>query len=193
MRKVKAAKQKSTVAKIRFDGAEKLPKDCESNKHFNKLAQEFTSCRVDTTQYFLDLTSPEAVLFSTLDELAIGFFFHYYVLADNDECDMRRALDSSSCLQAAIVALGAAAVTRSGPGLSCPNETQCRYTRAIHLTNKALGSPVDVEKDSTLLAVNILGVFEVKTGLQNTLDAWHKHVHGATGPYRCTHTLSKTL
>lgn len=55
-----------------------------------------------------------------------------------------------------------------------------RYLSAIQLTNTALGSPVDVKKDSTLLAIMLLGVFETMTsGHQRSLSAWACHINGA--------------
>lgn len=184
MKKVKAAKQRSTVAKAPSLKEQRTQKDCEAYARLKKIEQKGRDCGLDSTQGLSEVKSPETILFSTLDELAIGYFFHYYVLRYTDECEMRRALDSSGCLKAAVVALGAAAVTRSGPGLSCSTETQSRYTQAIHLTNEALQSPSDVRKDSTLLAVNLLGVFEVKTGFHRSLNAWHEHVYGAAVRFR---------
>lgn len=184
MRKVKAAKERSTLAKAPSPQAQKPRKHCEAYTRLKRIGQKGRDCELDPTQDFSEVEFPETILFSTLDDLAIGFFFHYYVLRCTDEREMWRALDSSACLKAAVVALGAAAVTRSGPGLSCSDETQVRYTQAIQLTNQALQSPSDVRKDSTLLAVNLLGVFEVKTGFQRSLNAWHEHVYGAAVRFR---------
>ena len=55
-----------------------------------------------------------------------------------------------------------------------------RYLSAIQLTNAALGSLVDVKKDSTLLAIMLLGIFEtVTSSQQRSLSAWRSHINGA--------------
>jgi len=54
------------------------------------------------------------------------------------------------------------------------------YSTAIQLVNAALRSPADVSKDSTLLAVMILSIFEAISGFnQRSLKAWAEHIHGA--------------
>jgi hypothetical protein len=54
------------------------------------------------------------------------------------------------------------------------------YTRAIGMTNAALRSPTDATKDSTLLAILILGMYEVLTGTsQKSVKAWMEHVRGS--------------
>ncbi|KAK6612252.1 C6 finger domain-containing protein [Botrytis cinerea] len=48
------------------------------------------------------------------------------------------------------------------------------------LTNAALQSPTAVKRDSTLLAILILGIFETITGKnQKSMKAWAEHIHGA--------------
>lgn len=54
------------------------------------------------------------------------------------------------------------------------------YTKAIQLTNAALNSPEDVTKDSTLMAIHILSIFETVTGCrQQSFKDWSEHLHGA--------------
>lgn len=134
---------------------------------------------METKQTPPALSDPDTALSCDLDELALNYFFRYCTVGNASGDAILEGLESSSCLRATIVALGAAAVTRSGPGSWCSAETQSRYTDAIHLTNKALASPVDVKKDSTLLSVNLLGIYEVKTGSQRRVESWHAHIQGA--------------
>jgi len=52
--------------------------------------------------------------------------------------------------------------------------------KAIQLTNAALTSPEDVIKDSTLMAIHVLGLFETVTGCrQRSIKDWSEHLHGA--------------
>lgn len=54
------------------------------------------------------------------------------------------------------------------------------YTNALRLTNKALGSPVHATKDSTLLSVILLGLYEMLTGRnQRSFKDWADHAQGA--------------
>lgn len=54
------------------------------------------------------------------------------------------------------------------------------YVHALQLTNKALRSPVEAKKDSTLFSVMILGIFETVTGNNDrSLAAWTEHINGA--------------
>lgn len=60
------------------------------------------------------------------------------------------------------------------------NQARTQYARSLQLTNSALQSPTAVKKDSTLLAILILGIFETITGRnQKSMKAWAEHIHGA--------------
>lgn len=67
--------------------------------------------------------------------------------------------------------------------VNCPalmKDARKDYSTALNLVNAALRSPTDVQKDSTLLAVMILSIFETVTGFnQHSLQAWAQHIHGA--------------
>ncbi|OJD38006.1 c6 finger domain protein [Diplodia corticola] len=55
-----------------------------------------------------------------------------------------------------------------------------RYLDAIRVTNEALRNPAVATKDSSLLAVIILGLFESISGrTRQSLEAWENHVNGA--------------
>lgn len=54
------------------------------------------------------------------------------------------------------------------------------YTVALRGTNAALRSPTEAVKDSTLLSIMVLGLFETVTGYnQRSLAAWAAHINGA--------------
>lgn len=55
-----------------------------------------------------------------------------------------------------------------------------QYAKALQLTNTALRSPTQARKDSTLLSVMILSIFEAVTGCtQRSIKAWADHINGA--------------
>ena len=114
-----------------------------------------------------------------LEELAFGYFFSKYVVSASTHCDKYDLDGGNGCLVSSIRALGTAGATRTSQGPSWSSEAQKQYLIAIQRTNEALRSPEYVKRDSTLLAINILGIFETTTGVQRTIDAWRGHVHGA--------------
>lgn len=77
-----------------------------------------------------------------------------------------------------MTALGLAGVANlyMDPGLK--REATRWYLRAIKMANVAISSPADVKADSTLLTVNLLGMFEA-TFNDNSLAGWSNHVDGA--------------
>lgn len=180
VRKVKLAKAKSTGnTEAPSKRVTSLNNDRKSCKRLDQLEPKVSKHQSAVESTIITFEQPRSTLFHPLDELAIAYFIHHYTLDDTSAVQTCQTLDSSDCLKAAIVALGAAAVTNSGPGSSCSERTHCRYADALHLTNQALQSPLEVKKDTTLLAVNLLGIFEVKTCSRMRLESWHEHVQGA--------------
>ena len=115
-----------------------------------------------------------------LDDLALAYFFDKYVYKYHDKRDQWDIEVGNGCLLAAVKALGTAgAVRRIGRGRALEAEAQKQYVNAIQKTNDALQNPVDRTRDSTLLAITILGIFESVSGLQRNLDSWREHVNGA--------------
>ena len=56
-----------------------------------------------------------------------------------------------------------------------------QYTKAISFTNAALRSDVHATKDSTLMSIMILGMYEILTGCnQRSLEAWIEHIRGSS-------------
>ncbi|EME85043.1 uncharacterized protein MYCFIDRAFT_88647 [Pseudocercospora fijiensis CIRAD86] len=122
----------------------------------------------------------EPSLAPAIDDMAIGYFFDQYVFRYRDRRDSWYIEDGNGCLLAAIKALGTAGVIkRTAPRPSADPEARKHYLTALQLTNSALRSPDDVKRDSTLLAIVILGIFEAVSGFQQNLDTWRDHVNGA--------------
>ncbi|KAF7192993.1 Pestheic acid cluster transcriptional regulator 3 [Pseudocercospora fuligena] len=122
----------------------------------------------------------EPTMAPAIDDMAIGYFFDKYVFRYRDKRDHWYIEDGNGCLLAAIKALGTAGVMkRTGAGPSADPEARKHYLTALQLTNSALRSQEDVKRDSTLLAIVILGIFEAVSGFQKSLDTWRDHVNGA--------------
>jgi hypothetical protein len=121
-------------------------------------------------------------LATSLDELAVCYFAANY-LYFLDPSDTLSLNDGNGCLLAAVRALGAAGLTRSESGPSAPLQTRQKYIEAIQLSNSALQSDKHVRLDSTLLAVNILGLVENITGFSQS-SAWHDHIAGGAALLR---------
>lgn len=77
-------------------------------------------------------------------------------------------------------ALGLAAYSHSVHAPELMLRASLEYGQALHLTNAALRSPIEATKDSTLLAVMILSMFEAVTGNSElAVTAWTEHINGA--------------
>ena len=112
----------------------------------------------------------------TLGERATGYFFSNYVVGADGPWD--HILDDN--MTTSIKALGLAGFSHAAHAPKIMVEAREQYLRAIRLTNAALRSPRDVKKDSTLLSIMILGMFETVTGRnQRSIEAWANHVNGA--------------
>lgn len=123
----------------------------------------------------------------TIDERAVNFFFSNHTIGVSlpsrgfiDHMHAHPDYDLDDNLLSSIKAVGLAGVfnVTKAPGLML--EASKRYTTAVRHLNSALQSPVEVKKDTTLMAVMILGIFENLVGRsENSLVAWAAHLNGA--------------
>lgn len=127
----------------------------------------------------------------SLQERGTAFFFSRYVAADhgcyqnyNFIYDVWKPPPSgdmqTDCITASMTAVGLTGLSKL---TRCP-ETMTRarqsYGIALQLTNLALKNPDEAIKDSTMLAVLILGTYEFISGrTPQTVRAWQEHVNGA--------------
>ncbi|KAG4434598.1 hypothetical protein IFR05_009923 [Cadophora sp. M221] len=82
-------------------------------------------------------------------------------------------------LVAGITATGLAALSDATKSTEVMKQARRQYALALQLINKALGSPKDALKDSTLLAILILAIFETTAGSQQlSLKEWRHHMNG---------------
>lgn len=58
-------------------------------------------------------------------------------------------------------------------------KAQEHYAKALSLTNRALGDSIEVLKDSTVVSVILLGVYETFVFENHSMGAWMQHLKGA--------------
>jgi hypothetical protein len=122
-------------------------------------------------------------MFPTIDERAEGFFFATYVVGMDSSAagDSIFGPDIDQVVLSSVKAVGLASLANYAHVPDLVQAAKKQYLAAIRLTNTALRSPVDVKKDSTLLAIMILSIYETISGDEpRSLTAWKDHIHGAT-------------
>lgn len=124
----------------------------------------------------------------SIEDRATAFFLSNYVIGDNGPTrghldhlsDLYESDSIDDNLVAAVQAVGLAGFAHSAKAPHLINQARAQYTKSLQLTNAALQSPTAVKRDSTLLAILILGIFETITGKnQKSMKAWAEHIHGA--------------
>ena len=116
----------------------------------------------------------------TIDERATGFFVSNYVFETDRHPGNSAGYGIDDNLANCMKAVGLASLASAAHAPELIKEAKKRYLSAIQLTNAALGSSVDVKKDSTLLAIMLLSIFETVTSSdQRSLSAWSSHINGA--------------
>jgi hypothetical protein len=86
-----------------------------------------------------------------------------------------RSDDEKTTLTVSMAAVGLVALANSTQQPELATYARAKYAEAIHKVNNALASPVESIKDSTLMSVISLGVFEHISEYQS----WVRHVEGA--------------
>jgi hypothetical protein len=116
---------------------------------------------------------------------ATGFFLSSYVLGSHFEylpaLYNDTTMDHHLFSSVHAVALASFSIQFNSPGTL--KEARRQYVSALHATNAALRSPQEVQKDSTLLAVLLLSLFETITCTyksQSNVESWTDHINGAT-------------
>lgn len=132
-------------------------------------------------------------LVASLRERGVAFFFARHVATDHgcyqnydfiyDVWKPPPTLDKVDSTDPILASMTAVGLTGLSKLTHCP-ETMLRarqsYGRALHLANRALRDPLEAVKDSTMLAVLILGTYEFVSGrTPQTIRDWQVHVNGA--------------
>ncbi|KUJ15381.1 uncharacterized protein LY89DRAFT_111541 [Mollisia scopiformis] len=124
----------------------------------------------------------------SLEDRATGFFVANYVLGMSGPsrghldyiADVSRTQIMDDSLVSSMKAVGLAGFAHAEHAPSLMKNARYQYVRALKSTNAALRDPVEAKKDTTLLAIMILGIFETITGCTTrSLRDWARHVNGA--------------
>ncbi|KAF3401245.1 hypothetical protein DPV78_005290 [Talaromyces pinophilus] len=130
-----------------------------------------------------DIPPPTCSLSPTVDDLGVNYFVRHFVIggrANARGClnyipSIYHADGEQSTLVASMSAVGLVALANATQHPELASHARVKYLEAIRNVNAALASPVESVKDSTLMSVISLGVFEHVSGY----ESWARHVRGA--------------
>ncbi|KAJ5159785.1 transcriptional regulator family: Fungal Specific TF [Penicillium canariense] len=129
-----------------------------------------------------DLPQPARRLSPSADEIGVNYFLRTFVIGQfssrgclNYIPSVYRDDGEHPTLVASMAAVGLVALANSSRQPELANLARAKYTEAISNVNTALASPVESVKDSTLMSVISLGVFEHVSEHKS----WVRHVQGA--------------
>ncbi|CAG8958281.1 hypothetical protein HYFRA_00000636 [Hymenoscyphus fraxineus] len=200
VRKFKATEarhKKALAGRRHFDVSSSSIQSTLSSPRVSESDQE------EKYQSDISVTSPQVLqqdqlslsysLAPNLEDRATSFFAFHYIMDPKGPSKplMDRATDLfqnqhlDESLLASMRAVGLAAYSHTAHAPSLMNNAKYQYLRAIQFTNAAIRNPEDVKKDSTLMAIQILAIFETVTGCrQRSLKDWIEHVYGAAAVIR---------
>lgn len=137
------------------------------------------SQRSFVTSYIPNFISPN------LEDRAVGLFISNFANGKNGpsrgHMEYFDDLPKTQTLLAAIKAVGYAVCAHRFNAPSMAQRACHQYGMALHLTNRALQDPLDVKKDSTLVGIIILGIYETIMGEKSDSPTkWIVHFNGAS-------------
>ena len=122
-------------------------------------------------------------LIQPVEARALSFFLSKYILGSNFgylASFYSSHSDREEQLSASIEAVGLASLSNELGSLELSERARKRYVHAIQATNKALQDAVKARKDSTLVAVLLLSLYEVMTcTTRPAMCLWENHIKGA--------------
>ncbi|KAJ5289269.1 uncharacterized protein N7443_009522 [Penicillium atrosanguineum] len=128
------------------------------------------------------LPAPARSLSPNADEIGVNYFVRNFVSGQSSSRGCLNYIPSvyredgeHPTLVVSMAAVGLVALANSTQQPDLANLARAKYTEAIHNVNVALTSPVESIKDSTLMSVISLGVFEHVSEHKS----WVRHVQGA--------------
>ncbi|PWY82059.1 hypothetical protein BO70DRAFT_336407 [Aspergillus heteromorphus CBS 117.55] len=118
-----------------------------------------------------------------VDEIGVNYFLHHFVMSDDSPSrgflnyiPVVYTAEAEHCtLVASMAAVGLLALANSTRQPDLVGHARVKYSEAIRNVNAALASPTESVKDSTLMSVISLGVFEHASNF----ESWVRHVRGA--------------
>ena len=156
-------------------------------------AFSFTNYNIENITHHANVANSPAVgLEPSLEEQGTNYFFANFVAPKTQETSgpfyylhdaVKDGIDD--LLKACIVATGLAGLSNVSKSRQLMGHARKEYTSALGYINAALASPTDTIKDSTLIGIIILAVYESTAGAwMLTLKAWTQHINGAAALVR---------
>ncbi|KAH4855097.1 hypothetical protein HBI16_156500 [Parastagonospora nodorum] len=139
----------------------------------------------NTTLAWVQDNVPPGYMLAPLVDQGITFFMTHYAIGLDQPSIASRAYSHHlstdgfhPLVATTMTALGIAGVANLYMDSALKREATQWYLRAIKMANAAISSPTDVKKDTTLVAVNLLTMFEA-TFNNDSLVGWSNHVDGS--------------
>ena len=127
-------------------------------------------------------------LIQPVEARALSFFLSKYILGSNFAylaSFYNSYSDREEQLSASIEAVGLVSLSNELGSLELSERARKRYVHAIQATNQVLQDVVMAKKDSTLIAVLLLSLFEVMTcTTRPNMCSWESHTKGAVALIR---------
>jgi hypothetical protein len=138
-------------------------------------------------QQFRTPSPPVPSLEPSFEERAINFFFKHHVAEPSPfqgpfqylrAISIANGLDDA--IKSSITATGLAGLANVSKSPRMISLARKEYSNALRIVNSAIASPIDALKDSTLISILILAIFESTTCSKGlSLKAWTEHINGA--------------
>jgi hypothetical protein len=149
----------------------------------DKTIKRFKEKKARAAATTIAIAPPTCSLGPRADDLGVNYFVRHFVIggrANSRGClnyipSIYHADGKQSTLVASMSAVGLVALANATQHHELASHARAKYLEAIHNVNTALASPVESVKDSTLMSVISLGVFEHVSGY----ESWARHVRGA--------------
>lgn len=122
----------------------------------------------------------------TLEERATSFFIANYVVGPGGPTNghlnaLKTTYEYDDNLMASMKAVGLAGFANVENSLEVMEQARMEYCKALRLTNIALQLSETARKNSTLLSIKVLSMYETVTGSsQKSLEVWADHIRGAS-------------
>ncbi|KAL4725063.1 hypothetical protein ACLX1H_008510 [Fusarium chlamydosporum] len=162
----------------------------DRSRSSSETSESPPDANIGSRSHELDVSLDKALSPESQDR-GISFFFSRYVTGNAGShqnyafiYDVWKPPDSAQSqidpVSVSMTAVGLAACSQSLRSPELMIRAQESYAIALGLTHRALRDPIEVVKDTTMLAVLILGTYEFISGYgAHTMRAWQDHVNGA--------------
>jgi hypothetical protein len=148
----------------------------------------FTNSELQSTTPSSQSSNLTSSLIPSIEDQAVGFFFANYVqlpmYVNRGQFDWLPSLLKGSktepIVQASLMAAGLSGLSIRTKSPWIMKRAQEEYVSALGMTNQALRDPKIAVKDSTVVSVILLGMYEnFSCENKHSLEAWARHIRGA--------------